>query len=170
MLRVAAGFGCFLLSCLALAADPTPKGVEKGTETRSAVSPAIDAKAIILGAEKSDTDSKSKEDFKTFTDKIKTFRVYGDDYDVFFMENGGPYEVPFSLANSKNKDMLPDEILSEAYKNGTPITVTVNLRTETLVSIDADVSRQPASVEEKPLSKEYEAYKDIIEKALGPKK
>ena len=109
---------------------------------------------------------------KTFTDQIKSVRVYGDDYDVFFMENGGPYEVPYSFPQSKNS-VLPEELINDAYKSGSTVTVTVDNKTDTLISISSPSERNPASdysPKQNPLPKELEAYKDIIQNALSPKK
>lgn len=123
--------------------------------------------------EKVETEESSDEaPTKTFTDQIKSVRVYGDDYDVFFMENGGPYEVPYSFPQSKSS-VLPEELINEAYKNGSTITVTVDNKTDTLISISSQSERNPASEgspKHNPLPKELEAYKDIIQNALSPKK
>lgn len=114
-----------------------------------------------------------EEKTKSFTDQIKNVRVYGDDYDVFFVENGGPYDVPYSFPNSKS-DQLPEDIINEAFKNGSSVTVTVDNKTDTLLSISTTGDRDTASEDSpkaKPLPKELDAYKDILQKfTSSPKK
>jgi hypothetical protein len=121
---------------------------------------------------KSGTSKESEEEAtKTFTDQIKNVRVYGDDYDVFFVENGGPYDVPYAFANAKS-DQLPEDIINDAFKNGSQVTVTVDNKTDTLISISRNGERGPASdssPKSPPLPKALEAYKDIIQQALSPK-
>lgn len=108
----------------------------------------------------------------TFTDKIKTLRSVSGEYDVFFNEHYGPYSVPYSLPNSKNKDLSPEEQLRAFYKHGSSITVTVNPITETLISIDSDTSRAPSSKNsnsEDDLPPELKDYEDIIKNYSKPK-
>ena len=146
-----------LLVCLsAQASDSAKKGGGSG-----GTSSAMDSTTASRNSPDSNAEDATT---KTFTDKVKSIRVYGDDYDVFFVNNGGPYEVPFSLPGSKNKDLLPDEILGLAHKNGTPITVTVDLKSEALISIDSQISREPSSEKEVPLPKELDPYKEILDK------
>lgn len=102
----------------------------------------------------------------TFTDKIKTIRSVGGEYDVIFNEHFGPYSVPYSLPQSKNKDTTPEEQLRTALKQGASITVTVNPISETLISIDSDISaRTPASKDtdsDETLPPELKDYEDLL--------
>lgn len=121
----------------------------------------------------SDSGNAKKEDPNklTFTDKIKTLRSVGGEYDVFFNKHYGPYSVPYSLPNSKNKDFSPEEQLREAFKQGASITITVNPISETLISIDSEILRAPASKEntaDESLPSELKEYSDLIEHYTKP--
>lgn len=133
---------------------------------------------LILAASavaQADTSETKKEDPNklTFTDKIKTIRSVSGEYDVFFNEHFGPYSVPYSLPQSKNKETSPEEQLRAAFKQGTSITVTVNPISETLISIDSDIStRAPAaknSDSDEDLPSELKEYEDLIKNFNKPK-
>jgi hypothetical protein len=121
--------------------------------------------------DKDSSDKKENEDQKTFTDKVKSIRSVSGEYDVFFVEHFGPYSVPFSLPNAKNKEMTPDEILASAHKQGIPVTVTIDTKTDSLISIDSDLARAPASAQEPKIDipPDMEYLRDIIKTANKPK-
>lgn len=124
-------------------------------------------------AEEKKVDEKSSETSKqVFKDRVKNIRSVAGEYDVFFNEHFGPYSVPFSLPNLKQKDQTPESILREAHKKGVPITVTVDSSTDTIISIDAEeVFRKPAeSSDDSNLPPELEEYKDIFKKYNTPSK
>lgn len=126
-------------------------------------------------ATQADTSENKKEDPNklTFTDKIKSIRSVSGEYDIIFNEHFGPYSVPYSLPNSKNKETTPEEQLRAALKQGASITVTVNPISETLLSIDSDIStRAPAaknSDAEDELPSELKEYEDLIKNFNKPK-
>ncbi len=121
--------------------------------------------------EKDSSDKQENEEQKTFTDKVKSIRSVSGEYDVFFVEHFGPYSVPFSLPNSKNKEMAPDEMLTAALKQGLPVTVTVDIKTDSLIAIDSDLARAPASAQEPKidLPPDMEYLRDMIKSASKPK-
>lgn len=134
--------------------------------------------ALILAASavaQADSNESKKEDPNklTFTDKIKTIRSVSGEYDVIFNEHFGPYSVPYSLPQSKNKETSPEEQLRAALKQGSSITVTVNPITETIISIDSEISiRAPAAKNSDPdgdLPSELEDYEDLIKNFNKPK-
>lgn len=119
------------------------------------------------------TDKKVKKELdgkETFTDKVKSVRSVDGEYDVFFVEHFGPYSVPFSFPNSKNKELSPEVLLNQALKSGSPITVTVDSKTDTLMDIEASASRSAASTTppkyEFPPGMEY--LRDIMKGASKP--
>lgn len=125
-------------------------------------------------AQADSADSKKEDPNKlTFTDKIKTIRSVSGEYDVIFNEHFGPYSVPYSLPQSKNKDTTPEEQLRAALKQGASITVTVNPISETLISIDSDIStRAPASKNtdsDETLPPELKEYEDLLKNFNKPK-
>lgn len=109
---------------------------------------------------------------QTFKDQIKSIRSVAGDYDVFFKEHFGPYSVPFSLPNLKQKDQTPESLLREAHKNGLTLTITVDSSTDTITGIELDESsRKPTSSnDDSDLPSELEEYKDIFKKYNSPSK
>lgn len=121
----------------------------------------------------SDSNQKDVEkgDLKTFTDKIKSIRSVSGEYDVFFVNHFGPYSVPFSLPNSKSKDLTPDEVLAKALKLGVPVTVTIDTKTDTLTALDSDLARAPAATpaDNFELPPDLEYLRDLVKDASKPK-
>jgi hypothetical protein len=115
--------------------------------------------------------SKEDDNKLSFADKIKVIRSVSGEYDVFFMAHPGPYSVPVSLPNWKNKSETPEDVLRAAFKLGATIEVTVDTDSETLVSIDSDFSRQPAASKESDINlpPEMDYLKDIIKGSKPPK-
>lgn len=146
---------------------------ERGPDKNQA-SPTLGAQG---GAEEDDDDDESgKESGKlTFVDKVNSIRSEGSTFEVSFLEHYGPYSVPASLPGSK---VPPDESLAQAYKEGSPIKVTVDTKTDTLIFVEPKTQRTPASTSkadsgissQQPLPPSLESYRDILQKAMEPKK
>jgi len=127
---------------------------------------------VVVASSSAEEAKKEDPNKLTFTDKIKTIRSVSGEYDVIFVDHFGPYSVPFSLPNSKAKDLSPEDQLREAFKQNLSITVTVNPITDTLISIDSEAARSPSSVnkdtsQDQDLPPELKDYEDLFKKHLG---
>jgi hypothetical protein len=152
------------------AAPQQKPGAQSGATTSTPLPspvPTPPAASVMNRNTDEDKEKDSEDDSKiTFTDKIKSIRVQGGDYDVFFMEHPGAYYVPYSFPDSK---ISPEQILNEAYKKSLPVTVTVDKNTDTLLGIEPQSPREPSAAQDSSLDSEFNDYREIFERAVTPK-